>query len=231
MSRIGDPRTADAALQLPSSTGEETALVSEIRHVISDLGNLTPRSPSGPSEQQALGGFSSEVTRRANDLQSKLQMLIEKSSGAEKPKVDELMALNDSLTSLIVPPEGPLAPGISPITRRSSNDQKTRLTVDIPSYNGFLSSHTTPSMGTPNGHLEETLSTTDDSDEELSTPRLDKGKQRAAEEPKRPTPVLRRPSLVLDSEDEFVEPEVHPEAGISPTIDRSAIGNFLIVVA
>lgn len=190
--------------------------------MISDLENLAHRSPPGPFEQPTLGGFGSEVTRRANDLQSKLQILIEK-SGAEKPKVDELLALNDSLTSLLASPEGTLAVGIPPITRRVSNDQKTRLTVDIPSYNGLLSPHTTPSVGTPNGHLEEAPSTTDDSDEELTTPRLDKGKQRAAEEPKRPTPVLRRPSLVLDSEDEFVEPEVHPEAVISPTIDRSAV--------
>jgi hypothetical protein len=198
--------------------------------VISDLENLALRSPSGSSEQQTLGGFDPEVTRRANDLLSKLQILIEKSSGEERPKVDELLTLSDILTRMLASLEGALVPATPPITRSTSNDERTRLTVDIPPYNGFLSPHTTPSMGSPNGHLDEISSTTDGSDEELSTPRLDKGKQRAAEEPKRPTPVLRRPSLVLDSEDEFVEPEVHPESGISPTIDRSAVGNFLVVM-
>jgi hypothetical protein len=69
-------------------------------------------------------------------------------------------------------------------------------------------------------------------DEELvSTPRLDKGKQRAKEEPEKPTQVLRRPFLVLDEEGEFAEPEVHPETGVSPTVDRSVIGNLVVFVS
>ena len=199
--------------------------------MISDLEDLALRSPLGHSEQQTASGVDPEVTRRANSLQSKLQLSIETLLAEESPKVDELLALNDSLANVLASSQGELAPGNIPITRRVSKDQRTRLTVDIPSHNGFLSSHPVPSVGTPNGQLHESPSTADDSDEELSTPRVDKGKQRAAEEPERPTPVLRRPSLVLDSEDELVEPEVHPEVGISPTVDRSAIGNSFVVVS
>jgi hypothetical protein len=36
---------------------------------------------------------------------------------------------------------------------------------------------------------------------------------------------------VLNEEDEFVEPEVHPEVGVSPTVDRSVIGNLLVFVS
>lgn len=227
LSQVNNPGIANTAPQQPSSTAEGDALVAQIRQVISDLEDHALHPPSGSSERQTPSDVDSEVTRRANELQPKLQLLVEKSLGEEIPKVDELLALNDSLTSMLASTQGALAPGILPITRRASQDQGTRLTVDIPLYNGSLSPDST---GTPNGHIHESPSTTDDSDEEVSTPRLDKGKQRAAEEPERPTPVLRRPSLVLDSEDEFAEPEVHPEAGISPTVDRSAIGTFFVVL-
>jgi hypothetical protein len=187
--------------------------------VISDLEDFALRSPSSSSEQQNLGGIDPEVTGRANDLRPKLQLLIEKSLGKENTKVDELLELSDSLTGILASPRGELASGILPISQRSRN-KGTGLTVNIPSHNGSLSHHHTPSASTPNGHVYEGPSTSDDSDEELSTPRLDKGKQRAADEPERPTPVLRRPSLVLGSEYDYVEPEVHPEVGISPTVDR-----------
>jgi hypothetical protein len=178
-------------------------------------------------EQQAPDEVDPEVTRRANDLQPKLQLLIEKSLGEDSTKVDELLALNDSLTSMLASPQGVLASGISPITQNVSKDKGNGLTVNIPSCNGFLSQ---PSVSAPNGH-HESPSAADDSDEELSTPRVDKGKQRAMEEPERPAPVLRRPSLVLDSEDELIEPEVHPEAVISPTVDRSVVGNLSMLVS
>jgi hypothetical protein len=198
--------------------------------VISELEDLAIRSLSGSSGRQTLGDSDPEVTRRANDLQQKLQLLIEKSLGEDGTKVDELLALNDSLANVLASPQGALTSDMPPMTRKASKDKGTGLTVNIPSYDGFLSPHATPSTSTPNGHLHEVPPTADDSDEELlSTPRLDKGKQRAKEEPKRPTPVLRRPSSALDEEDEFVEPEVHPETGISPTVDRSVIKNLVFV--
>ena len=157
-------------------------------------------------------------------MKPKLQRLIERSLGDDGAKVDELLALNDSLTTMLTSPEGALTSTVPLISRRASRDKGGGLSVRIPSYDGFLSPHTTPATSTPNGHVHESPSATDDSDEELlSTPQLDKGKQRATEEPERPTPVLRRPSLVLDEEDEFVEPEVRPEVGVSPTVDRSVV--------
>jgi len=111
-----------------------------------------------------------------------------------------------------------LTSAIPPLSRKVSKDKGIGLTLNIPSYDGFLSPLNTP---VAHGHGSDSSPATDDSNEVLSTPRLDKGKQRAKEEPERPTQVLRRPSLVLDEEDEFVELEVHPEAGVSPTIDRS----------
>lgn len=164
-------------------------------------------------------------------MKSKLERLIEKSLGEDSAKVDELLALNDSLTAILVSPQGALTSEMPPISRRVPKDKGAGLTVNIPSYSSFLSPHTTPTTNTPNGHVHENPSV-DDSDEELaSTPRLDKGKQRATEEPERPAPVLRRPSLILDEEDEFVEPEVHPEVGVSPTVDRSVIGNLFVFVS
>lgn len=196
--------------------------------MVYDLEDLALRSPSGPPGEETLGSVDPEVTRKANELQPKLQLLIEKSLGEEGPKVDELLSLNDSLTNMLAFSQAVLAPGIPPLVRKVSEDQGTRMTVDISSYNGSLSPSPAVSMSTPNGHTHVSPSVTDDSDEEASTPRLDKGKQRATEEPGRPTPVLRRPSLVLDSEDEFVEPEVLPEAGISPTVDRLVIKILLV---
>ena len=116
-----------------------------------------------------------------------------------------------------------MTPGIPPIVRAPSKERGIPLTVNIPSHDGSLSPLPMSPVIAPNGHLHE--GPLDDSDEEVSTPRLDKGKQRAKEEPAKPTPVLRRPSSALDSEDEFLEPGVHPEAVISPTIDRSVVGN------
>lgn len=204
----------------PTSIGEEDTLIAQVCQAISDLESLALSSPSASSEQQTIGDVNSGVTKRADDLQQKLQLLIEKSLGQEGTKVDELLALNDSLTNLLASPRGTLGSGVLPIVRKLPKDKGTGLTVNIPSHNGFLSPHTPPPTSTPNGRLHESPSATGEPDEELSTPRLDKGKQRAAEEPEKPAPVLRRPSLVLDSEDE-AEPEVHPEAGISPTVDRS----------
>lgn len=189
--------------------------------MISDLEGLALCSPSDSSVQSTLGDADPEITRRANTLRQKLQQLIEKSLGEDITKVDEFLALNDTLTTILASPRGALASAIPPISRRISKEKGTGLTVSIPSYDDFLSPHTTPTASNLNGHLHQSPLATDDSDEELvSTPRLDKGKQRATEEPERPTPVLRRPSLVLDEEDEFLEPEVRPEVGVSPTVDR-----------
>lgn len=228
---VNSPGIPNTVPQLPSLIVQEDALAAQVLQVMSDLGDLALRSPLGSSEQQTLGDVDSEVTRRANDLQPKLQLLIEKSLGEANPKVDELLVLNDSLTSILASPQGAPAPETPQITQRVSKDRRAGLTVDIPSYSGFISPHPAPFIGSPNGHLHGSPSTTDDSDEGESTPRPDKGKQRAAEEPERPTPVLRRPSLVLDSEDESIEPEVHPEVGVSPTVDRLAIGNIFFVVS
>jgi hypothetical protein len=174
--------------------------------------------------QPTLSAVDPEVTRRADTLKPKLQRLIERSLGDDSAKVDELLALNDSLTTMLTSSEGALTSSVPPISRKISRDKGGGLSVSIPSHDGFLSPHTISATSTPNGHVHESHSATDDSDEELlSTPQLDKGKQRATEEPERPTQVLRRPSLVLDEEDEFVEPEVRPEVGVSPTVDRSAI--------
>ena len=219
------------SFQPPSSISEEDALVAQVRQVISDLEDLALRSPSGSSVQPTPGDTDPEITRRANTLKPKLQRLIERSLGDDSAKVDELLALNDSLTSILASPGGALTSVIPPISRRISKDKGIGLTVNIPSHESFIFPHTTPATSTPNGHVHESPSVIDDADEELlSTPRLDKGKQRAEEEPERPTQVLRRPSLVLDEDDEFVEPEVHPELGVSPTVDRSVIGNLLILV-
>ena len=238
VSRTHGPEVADTHSQPPPPpAGEEDALVAEVRQTISDLEDLALRSPLGSSGPPTVGDVDPEVTRRANDLKPKLQRLIEKSLGEDSAKVDELLALNDSLTSMPVSPQGTLASALTsanpPITRRVPRDQGAGLTVDIPSYNsGFLFPNTTPTTDTPNGHGHESPSATDGSDDELaSTPRLDKGKQRAKEEPAKPTQVLRRPSLVLNEEDEFVEPEVHPEVGVSPTVDRSVIRNLLVFVS
>ena len=201
--------------------------------MIYDLEDLALRSPSGSSGLTTLGDVDPEVTRRANSLKPKLQRLIEKSLGEDSSKVDELLALNDSLTTMLVSPRGTLTSAMPPITRRVSKDKGIGLTVNIPSYGGdILSPHGAPAASTPNGHGCESPSAMGDSDEDLaSTPRLDKGKQRAKEEPERPTQVLRRPSLVLDEESEFAEPEVDPEVGVSPTVDRSVFGNLLVFVS
>jgi len=193
----------------------------QARQVISELEDLALRSPLGPGTPTP-DGLDSEVMKRADSLKPKLQQLIEESLGDDSTKVDELLALNDSLTSLLASPQGTLTSTIPPLTRRISKDKGVGLTVNIPLYNSdFISPHGTPATSTPNGHIHGSPSAVSDSDEELvSTPRLDKGKQRAKEEPEKPTPVLRRPSLVLDEEAGFIEPEVHPEAGISPTVDR-----------
>ena len=220
-------------LQSPSSIEGEDVLVAQARQVIYDLEDLALRSPSSSSGISTLGDVDPEVARRANSLKPKLQRLIEKSLGEDSAKVDELLALNDSLTNMLVSPQGALTSAIPPITRRVSKDKGAGLTVNIPSYGGdILSPDSVSATSTPNGHNHESPSIMGDSDEELaSTPRLDKGKQRAKEEPERPTQVLRRPSLVLDEESGFTEPEVHPEVGVSPTIDRSVIGNLLVFVS
>ena len=216
--------------QSPSSIGEEDALIAQVRQVISDLEDLAPRSPSGSSVQSTLSGVDPEITGKVNTLRPKLQQLIERSLGEDTTKVDELLALNDSLTTILASPRGALTSAIPPISRRVSKDKGIGLTVSIPSCGDFLSTHTTPTTHTLNGHVHQSPLVRDDSDEEsASTPRLDKGKQRATEEPERPTQVLRRPSLVLDDEDGFVEPEVRPEVGVSPTVDRWVIGNLLFV--
>jgi len=208
--------------QAPSPIGGGDPLVVQARQVISELEDLALRSPLGSSGVVTPDGVDSEVMRRADSLKPKLQRLIEESLGDDSANVDELLALNDSLTNLLASPQGTLPSTIPPLTRRPSGDKGARLTVNIPLYNGdFVSPHGTPATSTPNGHIHESPSAVGDSDEELvSTPRLDKGKQRAKEEPEKPTPVLRRPSLVLDEEAEYIEPEVHPEVGISPTVDR-----------
>ena len=201
--------------------------------MISELEDLALRSPLGFSGTPTPDGVDSEVLRRADSLKPKLQQLIEESLSGDGAKIDELLALNDSLTALLVSPQGTLTSIIPPLTRRASKDKGTGLTLNIPLYNGdFISPHGTPATSTPNGHIHQSPSVVGDSDEELaSTPRLDKGKQRAKEEPEKPAPVLRRPSLVSDEEAEFIEPEVHPEAGVSPTVDRSVIGNLLLFVS
>ena len=132
---------ADIHLQpLPPPAGEEDALVTEVRQMISDLEDLALRLSLDSSGLSTVGNVDPEVTRRANDLKLKLQRLIEKPLGKDSARVGELLALNNSFTS--TPPvssQGTLAsaltPADPPVIRRVLRDQGVWLTVDIPPYN------------------------------------------------------------------------------------------------
>jgi len=75
-----------------------------------------------------------------------------------------------------------------------------------------------------NGYVTTEVKNSDaPEDEDIpSTAKIDKGKGRAEPEPERPAPVLRRPSLILDDEDEEDDPSIlEAEPMTSPTNNRS----------
>ena len=71
---------------LPPPAGED-ALVTEVRQTISDLEDLALRLPLDSFGLPTVGDVDPEVTRRANDLEPKLQRLIEKLLGKDGARV------------------------------------------------------------------------------------------------------------------------------------------------
>ena len=125
----------------PQPAGEEDALVTEVRQTISDLEDLALRLPLDSSRLLTVGNVDSEVAGRANDLKLELQRLIEKSLGKDSVRVNELLALNNSFTSM--PPvssQGTLAsaltPADPPVTWRVLRDRRVWFTFGVPPYGG-----------------------------------------------------------------------------------------------
>jgi protein phosphatase 1 regulatory subunit 37 len=177
-----------------------------------------------------------ELAKKANDLLPKLQNLIQTCSTDDPTKLDELLNLNDALRSSLSSPSP--SPSISSVPTKVGKGKPFGLGISIPAPVASTQTQRTLSplsddhedvplsrLSADNGPIMTDIKICDEPDDEdvASTPKIDKGKGRAEPEPERPAPVLRRPSLVLDDEDEEDHNVLEAESIISPTNNRLVI--------
>ncbi|KAF9002517.1 hypothetical protein BDQ17DRAFT_1306302 [Cyathus striatus] len=158
---------------------------------------------------------SDETVQKAKDVMSEISNVIQETE--DPMRLEELLGINDQLLALIkkVPTSKPSLTlsglGLSFHTDRYANTT---------AVNGHVNGDTlaVPSEGD-----------TEDEDGTPTTPRIDKGKGRAAPEPEEPEKVLSPTTYLIgeeNSEDEEDDPSryilAHEDIeGVSPTIDRS----------
>ena len=203
------PAASTPPTDVPSAAQQTAAgIVARARAQKQQLEDVLARSPSSSSSAAPSETVQEEVKEAAanvKEAQVALMTVIETTT--EPGRLQELLALNDDLTALLsrcAPP------------KRDASLHGLGLHVENGKANGSASEE-----ALANGHA---VHTTDDSDDEPLTPRIDKGKGRAEPEPVEPEKVLTPASFHLgDSDDEDAhlgDVVVTGEDGIvSPTTD------------
>lgn len=147
------------------------------------------------TDETAEGGVDPAMIDEAMNIQKALMKVIEYTD--DPSHLEELLALNDDITTLLTRAT-PQRPKLSGLGIRLENGHP------VSAENGAV-----PSSNTP------------DAEEELMTPRIDKGKGRAEPEPEPLEPVLSPTRVATDSDDEEVEIQGslldHVESIVSPT--------------
>jgi protein phosphatase 1 regulatory subunit 37 len=185
------PRNAPESLLIPGGTQNEDETIAQAQRckiqLEEILGCSTPKPGRRPSEIKV----DPELIARAKALLPGLAEIIQTSS--DSTRVDELLGLNDALTSLLA--------RATPKPRISLQGLGIKLngleTTDAhEAGNGSVSPDN--HVVTPSGDAEELAD-----DDALSTPRIDKGKGKAPPEPEVVESVLSPPGFaVMDSEEE-----------------------------
>ncbi|KAF9459258.1 hypothetical protein BDZ94DRAFT_1312550 [Collybia nuda] len=176
------------SIRLGEAKVTDTDVVVRARACITQLTEIISNSKT-PSSLASKPGEVAEASTNAKVIISELAGVVGET--VDPGRMDELLTINDQLTSLLhelPPPSRPV------LTLQGLG----------------LSFHDTPSVGVtkanglPNGHLPETSSEEPQEDPDLTptTPRIDKGKGRAEPEPEEPEKVLSPTMLPTDSEDE-----------------------------
>ncbi|KLO15169.1 RNI-like protein [Schizopora paradoxa] len=181
------------------------------------LSSRSPLSPSPSPEGSILNGHAHEPEAvDVEELRAQSMLAIEGLSdviqAAEDPVfIEELFFLNDSISSLVKQ-----LSDVKPMSRKSSISGSSVTTV-----NGGLMLHIPnntmprPSIVTPDEEDEETIV------QSPETPRIDKGKGRAAPEPEIHEKVLSPSFLISDEEDEDGNPR---PAFVSNEPDEMVVG-------
>ncbi|KAI9512011.1 hypothetical protein F5148DRAFT_1166859 [Russula earlei] len=200
------PRTTPESLLISGGAQHKDEIVVQAQRCKEELQGFLARSTSSgksASETQA----ELELVEQATALLPTLTDIIRNCS--DSARLDELLSLNDVLISLLA---------------QASHKPKVKLQGLGIELNGRGDLPSDGDHGDNNSvtRLGDTEELTDD--DGLSTPRLDKGKRKAAPEPEIVEPVLSpRGFAVADSDEEEIEPEAEREGGddpLSPT-DRS----------
>ncbi|KAL0959057.1 hypothetical protein HGRIS_014357 [Hohenbuehelia grisea] len=181
----------------------------------SPLGDSSPRSPSSSDESP------SEVVRKARSINEELSALIQ--STGDLGRMEELLALNDELNALVS--RVPATPNVRPALTLQGLGFK---------WNAGSDAARAPSIASPtNSAVSATLIGNGDAhvlhdspvdEEEVTTPRIDKGKAKAEPEPEEPEKVL-SPFLsfaLAESESEDEDGRQYPEQGEDPESEEVA---------
>ncbi len=210
-------RTALHVLLIDPRHQSEEEIIAQARECQQVLSEQLSRSASSSSSSPLLSPthhLDPEVIHRAKCIMPSLVAIIQASS--DPSKMEELLSLNDSLTSLLEETgwsrlqnggpmngsstyEGSMLSNSSLDTSRSPSPQASQPAKDvspkIPSATPALSIQT-----------DVSVHDSDVEDGELSTPKVDKGKGRAEPEPEQPEKILSpTPSFLIatsDDEDE-----------------------------
>lgn len=181
------PVASTPPTDVPSAAQQTAAsIVARARAQKQQLEDVLARSPSSSSvvPSAAVQEELKEVAANVKEAQISLMTVIE--TMTEPGRLQELLALNDGLTTLL----GRCAP-----PKRDASLHGLGLHVENGKANGSAAEGT---LG--NGHA---VHGSDESDDEPLTPRIDKGKGRAEPEPVEPEKVLTPASFHLgDSDDE-----------------------------
>ncbi|CCM02426.1 uncharacterized protein FIBRA_04524 [Fibroporia radiculosa] len=205
------PVPSEASTDVPSAEQQtESAVIVQARILKGQLDELLARSPSSSSAPAApIQSAVATLAAGVKEVQKSLLIMIEKST--EPARLQELLSLNDDLTSSLA----------------RCTPQKPSLTLNGLGFRvGNGKANSSVGMSPGNGHAMQFGAAGEDSEEDVVTPRIDKGKGRAEPEPEEPEKVL-SPSatfLISESDDEDGERQLvapPPDGLVSPTDLRS----------
>jgi protein phosphatase 1 regulatory subunit 37 len=185
------PRNASESFLIPRGIQNEDETIAQVQRCKDQLEEILGCSTPTPGRRPSEIKVDSELIARATALLSSLVEIIQTSS--DSARVDELLGLNDALTSLLARATPKQRISLQGLGIELNGLERTDVHE---TGNGSVSPDN--HVVTPSSDAEELVD-----DDALSTPRLDKGKGKAPPEPEIVESVLSPPGFaVLDSEEE-----------------------------
>lgn len=184
----------------------------------------TSKSPATPKASAHSKDLISSAKQTATELATRIQ------ETEDPTRLEELLGINDQLLSLLKKVPGGTRPnlvlqglGLSFDSAQNSEDDGDGRLDGLPHLNGRdrVNGHIDSSESSSAASFEEDLSQTP------TTPRIDKGKQKAEPEPEKLEPVLSPKTFrINESEDEDEDGMRYPAVDVTSPTDRFVVNSL-----